>query len=100
VFGIGPPELIVILIIALIVFGPARLPEIGRTVGRGLREFRRASQDIRGEIEGVMKDDDSESASTFRRPSEPKAPASTERDAGQRPAGEGTGPQASGGAST
>jgi TatA/E family protein of Tat protein translocase len=50
VFNIGPTELIVILIIALIVFGPARLPEIGRTVGKSLREFRRASQDIRDEL--------------------------------------------------
>jgi TatA/E family protein of Tat protein translocase len=50
VFNIGPTELIVIVIIALIVFGPRRLPEIGRTVGKSLREFRRASQDLRDEL--------------------------------------------------
>lgn len=49
-FNIGPTELIVILIIALIVFGPARLPEIGKTVGKSLREFRRASQDLKDEL--------------------------------------------------
>jgi sec-independent protein translocase protein TatA len=51
VFNIGPTELIVILIVALIVFGPKRLPEIGRTLGRSLQEFRRASNDLRQEFE-------------------------------------------------
>jgi sec-independent protein translocase protein TatA len=39
-FNIGPLELIVVLIIALVVFGPKRLPELGRSLGRGIREFR------------------------------------------------------------
>lgn len=38
--GIGWPEIVVILIIALIVFGPKRLPEMGRSLGKGIREFR------------------------------------------------------------
>ena len=42
-FGIGAPELVLILIVGLIVFGPGKLPEMGRTLGKGLREFRRAS---------------------------------------------------------
>lgn len=41
------PELIVILVVALLVFGPAKLPELARSLGRGLAEFRRASTDIR-----------------------------------------------------
>ena len=45
-FGIGPLELLLILIIALIVFGPRRLPEIGRALGRTIREFREASQEL------------------------------------------------------
>ena len=57
-FNIGPTELIVILVLALIVFGPKRLPEIGRSIGRSLREFRRASDEIRGEIERDLDDDD------------------------------------------
>jgi TatA/E family protein of Tat protein translocase len=57
VFNIGPTELIVILIIALIVFGPARLPEIGRTVGKSLREFRRATQDLKDEMNLNLNDD-------------------------------------------
>ena len=46
-FGIGPQELIVILIIGLLVLGPKRLPEIARSLGKGLTEFRRASNDLR-----------------------------------------------------
>lgn len=49
--NIGPLELILILVVALLVFGPRRLPEVGRSVGRGLREFRRASSELREEFE-------------------------------------------------
>jgi len=42
-FGIGIPEFILILIVGLVVFGPSKLPEIGRAVGKGLREFKKAS---------------------------------------------------------
>ncbi len=47
-FGsIGMPELIVIFFIALIIFGPRKLPELGRSLGRSLGEFRRASNELR-----------------------------------------------------
>lgn len=46
-FGIGPMELVLIVVVALLVFGPKRVPELARTVGRGLAEFRRASNDLR-----------------------------------------------------
>lgn len=46
-FGIGPMELVLILVVALLVFGPKRLPELARTLGRGMGEFRRASADLR-----------------------------------------------------
>jgi TatA/E family protein of Tat protein translocase len=46
-FGIGPQELLVILIVGLLVLGPKRLPEIARSLGKGLAEFRRASSDLR-----------------------------------------------------
>ncbi len=56
-FNIGPMELMIILVLALIVFGPKRLPEIGRSIGRSLREFRRASDEIRSEIERDLDDE-------------------------------------------
>ncbi|MGQ9707055.1 MAG: twin-arginine translocase TatA/TatE family subunit [bacterium] len=49
--GIGTPEVIIILIVALLLFGAKRLPEIGRSIGRGIRELRKAS-------EGVISDED------------------------------------------
>ncbi len=47
-FGsIGGPELIVIFVVALLIFGPRKLPELGRAVGRGLAEFRKAAADLK-----------------------------------------------------
>jgi TatA/E family protein of Tat protein translocase len=45
-FGIGAPELLIILVVALLVLGPRRLPEIARSLGRGMAEFRRASNEF------------------------------------------------------
>jgi len=46
-FGIGMTELLVILVVALIVFGPTKLPELARSLGKAMNEFRRASSDLR-----------------------------------------------------
>ena len=54
VFGIGLPEMAVIAAIALVVFGPKRLPELGRTLGRTLKSFQAASQDFEKEFRGAM----------------------------------------------
>jgi TatA/E family protein of Tat protein translocase len=48
---IGVPELIIIFVVALIVFGPRKLPELGKSLGKGLAEFRRASNELRSTIE-------------------------------------------------
>lgn len=48
--GIGPGELLLILLIALIIFGPGRLPELGKALGKSIREFRRATQDVTSQI--------------------------------------------------
>ena len=45
-FNVGPVELIIVLVIALLVIGPRRLPEMGNAVGKTIREFRKASNDI------------------------------------------------------
>ena len=51
-FGnIGFPELLAILAIALLVFGPKKLPEVGRSIGKALREFRKTSDEIKERIE-------------------------------------------------
>jgi sec-independent protein translocase protein TatB len=59
-FGIGSTELIIILVVALLVLGPKKLPEIARTLGKGMAEFRRMSTDVKRTIE--MEADRSEEA--------------------------------------
>jgi sec-independent protein translocase protein TatA len=55
---IGPLEILVVLVVALVVFGPNKLPQLGRQVGRGYREFRKFQQGIRDDIEGAFREDD------------------------------------------
>lgn len=50
-FGLGPQELIIILLIALIFFGPKKLPEIGKSLGQGLRELKKASHEMMSSVE-------------------------------------------------
>jgi TatA/E family protein of Tat protein translocase len=120
--NIGPMELLVILVLALIVVGPNRLPEIGRSIGRALREFRRAQDEVRQTLRFDLEDEEPprrtvrSSAPVPRRtePPEPSEPVPVEdrlRAAGDEPDrptptppaedrgdGDGSGPQASGSA--
>jgi sec-independent protein translocase protein TatA len=57
-FNISPQELLLILVIALVVVGPQRLPELGRSIGRGIRELRRAQDDVKRTIKVNLDDDD------------------------------------------
>ena len=51
----GPAELILILVIVLVLFGPGKLPDIGQALGRGIREFRRASNDLEDNVRGEQR---------------------------------------------
>jgi TatA/E family protein of Tat protein translocase len=54
-FGpLGFPELVFILVLALLIFGPKRLPEVGRTIGKGVAQFRRATTDLKRTIESEI----------------------------------------------
>ncbi len=67
-FGpIGMPELIVIMVIALIIFGPRKLPELGRSLGRSLNEFKRASNELKHTLDEEIRVEEQRSPSGRRR---------------------------------
>jgi sec-independent protein translocase protein TatA len=57
--SLGPAEILVVLVIALLVFGPTRLPEIGRQVGRAMHEFRKFQSSLKADIDTVFAEDSS-----------------------------------------
>ena len=74
-FGIGMPELVVILVVALVVLGPKRLPEVARQLGKAMAEFRRQTSDVIEEFQAqAMLEDDAETRKSAPKPS---APATT-----------------------
>jgi TatA/E family protein of Tat protein translocase len=77
-FGIGTPELIVIIVVALIIIGPKKLPDIAKAMGRALGEFRRATDEIRENFDLASIDQKPRGAPSVPKPSTPeKAPESS-----------------------
>lgn len=100
-FGIGMPELIIILVIALIVIGPQKLPELAKSLGKGLAEFKKASDDFqrnvqdqvrKAEVEELIKTKQAETQAAEAQPEEQTAekqatetPATASSDANNKP---------------
>lgn len=80
-FGIGMPELLMILVVALLVLGPKRLPEVARSLGRGMAEFRRASSELRHSLT-IPPEESSEKERSKPEP-KPERKAEEERNAGE-----------------
>ena len=61
-FGIGFQEMLIILVVVLIFFGPKRLPDLAKSLGKGIAEFKKASEDVRKGIEDAVKEESTEEA--------------------------------------
>ena len=72
IFGVGLPEVTVILILALLIFGPKKLPELGKQLGKTLKSLKKASNEFQNEIDQVMNSEDKEES--------PKSIESNQRD--------------------
>jgi sec-independent protein translocase protein TatA len=102
--SLGPAEILVILVVALLVFGPDKMPEIGRQVARGVREFRRVQQHVSTELRGVVSEldlgpNDPDSPQGDPVPTLPPKPAPSAPEVAE-PTAEVTDPAANGHAST
>lgn len=82
--SIGPMEILLILIVALVVFGPRKLPELGKSLGSGLREFRRSTQGLKEEFENNIREpmasvsDAAQGVETSKAPTLEKKPVSAQ----------------------
>ena len=79
-FGIGMTELLLILVVALIVIGPKRLPEVARALGKGLAEFRRASDELRNAVHGELANREGDRKGIAESPDSPPPIGATDPD--------------------
>jgi len=70
IFGLGPMEILLILIIGLLIFGPEKLPKIGRDLGRAFRAFRKASSDLTTEVTKELEAEKPEKKDEFKQAAE------------------------------
>ena len=81
-FGpIGMPELIIILVIALIIFGPRKLPELGKSLGRSINEFKKASNELRSTLEDEIRVEEQRDRASAVTPATPPAATPPPADA-------------------
>jgi TatA/E family protein of Tat protein translocase len=81
-FGpIGMPELIIILVIALIIFGPRKLPELGKSLGRSINEFKKASNELRSTLEDEIRVEEQRDRASAVTPAPPPAATPPPADA-------------------
>jgi sec-independent protein translocase protein TatA len=74
--SIGMPEMLVILVIALIIFGPRKLPELGKSLGKSLAEFKRASNELKSTLEEEIRIEEQQNVKRAAPPLPPSATAS------------------------
>ncbi len=72
--SLGPAEILVVLVIALLVFGPNKMPDIARQVGKGFREFRRVQQHLKSELRDVVSEFDAPTDATVAQQPAPMLP--------------------------
>ena len=72
--SLGPAEILVVLVIALLVFGPNKMPDIAKQVGKGFREFRRVQQHLKSELRDVVSEFDAPSSPSVEQQAVPMLP--------------------------
>lgn len=88
-FGsIGMQELIIIFVIALIIFGPRKLPELGKSLGRSIAEFKRASNELRNTLEDEIRIDEQKQTKTAPAPAQGPTPVESQPAAAVESTGE------------
>lgn len=81
-FGIGFQEMLVILVVVLIFFGPKRLPDLAKSLGKGIAEFKKASEEVRKGIDEVVREESTDSPASPAEPAPKPDGSEPARDAG------------------